>query len=487
MTSVTRRHFLRNASLGVATAALARRTVQARPIGANDDVRVAIAGLGVKGGAHLGELLAMPGVRVAALCEPDPERLAKGMARANEAGARPIGAADPRRLLERDDIDALIIAAPDHWHALLAVWGCQAGMDVFVEKPVSNTVWEGRQIIAAAARYGRIAQAGTQARSDPGILEAAEYVRSGQLGKVLWAHALWLRERLSIGRRLPWYPEGVDYDVFCGPAPVRPLVRETFHYDWHWFWEMGNGEITNLGTHCVDLARLFAGIDSLPTRVRSVGGRFVLGDAGETPNTQLTIFEHPACPFIMETRGLHSAPGSKVIDQFRGQRTGVVVQCEGGYFAGHNGGFVYDNAGKRIRGFPGDGGAGHLANFLDAVRSREDADLRAPIAQGDLSTATCLYGSVSYRLGEEAPPAAASEVFEAHDFAAQRFADLSRHLGVHGVDLERTRYTVGPWIKPDASDDLVAEVEGGDADALALARHIARGVHRPPFVVPGIT
>ncbi|MGH8020463.1 MAG: Gfo/Idh/MocA family protein, partial [Opitutaceae bacterium] len=484
MNDLNRRTFLKTAAgFGVAST-LVRSSAWAQPKGANDAIRLAIVGLGSKGTSHLRNILKMPDVRIAGLCDPDESRMARAVRLAQEAGVSPPTALDARRIFERDDVDAVLIASPDHWHATHAVWACQAGKDVYVEKPVANTIWEGRQIIEAGRRHNRIVQAGTQARSDPGIQQAVEHVRAGHLGKILWVHALWYKRREPIGRRLPWYPEGVDFDLFCGPAPMKPLVRDKLHYDWHWFWETGNGEMTNLGVHCVDMARWFAGHRGAPPRVCSVGGRYVVDDSGETPNTQIGVFEYPDIPIIMECRGLPAEPGAEHMDNFRGIRHGVVVQCEDGYFAGHYGGAVYDNNRKRIQAFPGDGGDGHMANFLEAVRSRRSDALAAPIEEAQLSSATCLLANVSHRLGEPAPLEEARAVVDRHEFSRAAFDNMVTHLGRHGVDLERDRLRVGGWLQVDESGETIAGVgEAPDDATLERAHHFAHGIQRPPYVI----
>jgi predicted dehydrogenase len=491
-----RRKFLKAAAgLGLGTAVLGKASgLRAQSVAepgnsAADAVGVAILGLGIKGRGHLGDLLAMPGVRVTGLCDPDEGRIARALGIMREAGVgyAPATATDARRLLERSDVDAVILTSPDNWHAVHGVWACEAGKDVYVEKPVSNDVWTGRRLVEAAKKHGRVVQAGTQARSDTGVQAAVEYVRSGQLGKVLWSHALWYRERKPIGRRDPWYPEGLDYDLFCGPAPMVPLVRDEVHYDWHWFWAHGHGEMTNLGAHCVDMARWFGGITGPARRVMSVGGRYALDDSGETPNTQIGVFDHgeDGPSFIMECRGLTAQPGATHVDNLRGIRSGVVVQCEGGYFAGHYGGAVYDNAGKRIKPFPGDGGKQHLPNFLEAVRARRPDMLAAPVELGHASCAPCLMAGISYRVGGYASPEQARAALSGFAFAEEAFDGMVRHLGKHAVDLVREPLRLGPWLEIDRSGDGIASVAGSSlADrTLERARFLLRDPQRPPHRV----
>jgi len=361
MTLPSRREFLRTTAAGAAALALPT----ARVLGANGDVRVAVIGVGGKGRQHAGVFARLPGVRLVALCDVDPKRLAeraKGFDGVDSC-------TDPRRILDRNDVDAVVIATPDHWHALLAIWACQAGKDVYVEKPVSHNIREGRKIIEAARKYSRIVQAGTQYRSDEGLAEAARYIHEGNLGKVLWGHVPWYERRGSIGQVAPHTPDWLDYDLYCGPAPVKPLRRKELHYDWHWVWSTGTGDLGNSGIHAFDVCRWFAGYEGLPPRAICIGGRFGVDDAGETPNTQLTVLDYKPAPIFIENRNLPVKKGDKAMDHLRGIREGVVLQCENGYFAGfRGGGWAYDNQGNKIKQFKGDGGGAHQANFIRAVR-----------------------------------------------------------------------------------------------------------------------
>ena len=264
---VSRRGFLsKSVAGGLAAHAALGRSVRAQPVGANDAVRVAVIGVHGKGAHHVEMLRAIPGVRIVALCDADEAVLDL---RATELAADGIAVAkhmDVRKLLESKDVDAVTIATPNHWHALMAIWACQAGKDVYVEKPVSHNVWEGRKLVEAAAKYGRIVQAGTQSRSDEALLELAADVRAGKLGRLLRARGFCYKRRESIGKvdgPQP-IPASVDYDLWCGPAPLEPLRRKQLHYDWHWFWATGNGDIGNQGVHEMDVCRWMLGEEKLP-------------------------------------------------------------------------------------------------------------------------------------------------------------------------------------------------------------------------------
>lgn len=462
----SRRTFLRTTTLALAGV---------RVLGANDDVRVAVIGLGNKGKSHVAHFSKLAGVRVVALCDVDSQRLGEQKPKVKAAFC----ATDPRRVLERKDVDAVVIATPNHWHALLAVWACEAGKDVYVEKPVSHNIWEGRQIVRAAARYNRIVQAGTQYRSDPRLREAAEFIRQGHLGKVLWGHVVWYEFRPGIGRKEPHQPDWLDYDLYCGPAPLEPLTRPRLHYDWHWFWSTGDGDLGNSGIHAFDVCRFLAGIEGLPTRALSLGGRFGVDDAAETPNTQLTILDHQPALILIENRNLPMKKGMKAMDQQLGIREGVILQCEHGYFAGmRGGGSVFDNDRKRIKQFSGDGGGGHAANFIAAVRSRKTADLNAPIVQGHVSSAVCHLGNISYRLGAGAPLTTAKSVLAESKLANETLARIEQHLAANEVDLNKTPLRVGRQLSVETQREVISDTE---------ARMLARGKYREPYVLKEVT
>ena len=261
---------------------------------------------------------------------------------------------DYRKVLDDKEVDAVVIATPNHWHSLMAIWACQAGKDVFVEKPISHNVWEGRKLVEAARKYNRIVQAGIQSRSDEAFPEVIDYLKQGNLGKIIAAYGLCYKPRESIGKVGGPHPipKSVDYNLWSGPAPLVPLKRSRFHYDWHWQWAYGNGDIGNQGAHQMDQARRLLGQNGLPRRVMSIGGRFGYDDDGETANSQIAIFDYDPVPLIFEVQGLPRKRGDAAMGNFKGVRIGVIVKCEDGYFAGGGGGgWVYDNNDKKIRQF----------------------------------------------------------------------------------------------------------------------------------------
>ncbi|MHC4495104.1 MAG: Gfo/Idh/MocA family protein, partial [Planctomycetota bacterium] len=396
MKSFSRRTFFKSTALAGASLATSR------VLGANNDIRVAVIGLGNKGGQHVKVFRSMRGCRVTALCDVDPKRLVEKLDPFDDKKAI-FATTDLRRVIDRKDVDVVVIATCNHWHGPASVWSCQAGKDVYVEKPVSHSLREGSVMVAAARKYDRIVQAGTQYRSDHGLRAAAEYIKQGKIGKMLWGHVLWYERRGSIGKKAPWVPDWLDYDLYCGPAPVEPLTRDRLHYDWHWVWSTGDGDLANSGIHAFDVCRMLAGYDHLPERSFCVGERFAVDDTGQTPNTQLTVLDYEPAPIIIENRNLPTSKGQRSMDQLKGVREGVIFQCEHGYFGGFRaGGWVLDNNGKKIKQFKGDGGSDHHANFIDAVRQRKSEVLNAPIRQGHISSAVCHLGNLSFRLGADA-------------------------------------------------------------------------------------
>ena len=485
---LSRRTFLHRSTIaaGVTLAAASglRPSTFANPTGANGDIRLGLIGLNGKGSSHLKNLLKMSGVRVAALCDVDPRVLERVAATIPETQLAPFKTTNARELIARPDIDAVMIVTSNHWHALLTVWACQAGKDVYVEKPMSRTVWEGRKMIEAAAKYNRIVQVGTHYRSETGLAEAIRFLHEGQLGKIRHVRAVYYGRRESIGHKQPWYPDWLDYDVFCGPTPVRPLERTKLHYDWHWNWATGNGEIGNNGVHILDVAARIGRHTTPPRRVMSLGGRYVVEDSAETPNTQLAVYDYPEIPLFFENRALPAKPGVTFMDQHGGLRVGVVAQCEGGSLSGLMGATAYDPSGKVIRKFPGDGGGGHVRNFFDAVRSRRSQDLAAPVEAGHLSAALCHYGNISYRVGDAAPSSRIGDALGAIPVAGEIHRELEQHLGVHQVDLAKHPFRLGPWLQLDAVGDSIVGVSSKNEYALERARFLLREVQRPPYVIP---
>jgi predicted dehydrogenase len=484
---MNRRSFLRATALTTATAYMWPTYSWARVKGANDTIRVGVVGFGGRGGDHISGLrkLADKGVRIVALCDVDSKILAAGVDSFAKRNEKVEGYADIRKLLENPDVDAITIATPNHWHALGTIWACQAGKDVYVEKPVSHNVWEGRQAVKAARKYNRIVQAGTQCRSSSGVREAVAWVRAGNLGKIQIARGLCYKPRRSIGKvdgPQPIPPE-INYDFWCGPAPLAPLHRKRLHYDWHWVWDTGCGDLGNQGIHQMDIARWFLGVDELSPAIISAGGRLGYVDDGETPNTQIIFHDFKKAPLIFEVRGLPSGKAFQTdkdwngnMDKFMGARIGVIIHCEGGHvlIPDYDSAIAFDRQGQEIKKWSG--ADDHFLNFVQAVRSRKVRDLNSDILEGHLSSALCHTGNVSYRLGRRSTPEVLREALRGQKDGLETLGRMTEHLAANGVNLDVDQATLGVFLKMSPGSE---RFKGNDAANALLTRE-----YRAPFVVP---
>ncbi len=476
MHPTSRRDFLRHSLLGAAafsTGIPALTAEKGQPAAKPDEtLRIAVIGVRGQGMSHVNGYAGRKGCRVTHVCDADAAVIGPAMTAVEKAqGQAPHFVQDFRKVLDDKAVDAVSIATPNHWHALMAIWAIQAGKDVYVEKPVSHNVSEGRKIVEAARKYGRICQTGTQCRSMEGTRQAMAFLHSGGIGKVRLARGLCYKLRPSIGKTTgpQDVPATVDYDLWCGPSPKKPLRRRRLHYDWHWVWDHGNGDLGNQGIHQMDLARWGLGHAGLPRSVVSVGGRFGYDDDGETANSQIILLEYDDAPLIFEVRGLPSQPlhGASVGVAFYGSEGTLVIPT-------YDSAVVLDAAGKKVRSFKA--GGDHFGNFLQAVRTRKAADLHADIQEGHLSSALCHLGNISYRLGEMLPFSKESRAFGDNKDAHESLARMQDHLKSNGVPFDRTSYRVGRRLKVDPARE--AFVGDKEADAL-LSRE-----PRPPFVVP---
>ncbi len=483
MKTLSRRNFLKT-TLATAAAVNVPFPSITQEISPSDEIRIGVVGFRGRGESHISGFGGLKGVRLTALCDVDKLVLEGGASKLKEKGTSVQTFTDVRKMLESKSIDAVGIATPNHWHALGAIWAIQAGKDVYLEKPVSHNVWEGRKIVEAARKYHRIVQTGTQARSSTAIREAVEWVKAGNLGKIQISRGLCYKSRPSIGKTEgpQKVPEGIDYDLWSGPAPLVPPRRNTkafgpVHYDWHWIWHYGNGDLGNQGIHQMDIARWFLGVNELSHRVFSVGGRLGYEDDGETPNTQLVYHDYPDAPLIFEVRGLPEKTGAKNMDKYKGASVGVVVECEGGYVtvtSDYGGAAAFDKAGMEIKRWKGS--KNHFQNFVDAVRTRKHTDLAADIWEGHLSSGLCHTGNISFRLGKAASPEQIREALQADRGATETFGRMTEHLAANGVDLEKSKATLGLPLRMDPQVEKF--IGNPEADAL-LTRE-----YRKPFVVP---
>lgn len=388
MRELTRRHFVKSSmAVGVG---LALPFSRAR--GANNDIRVSVAGIRGRGGGLTGEFHAITGVRVVALCDVDGGVLDQQVKRFKDRNENVAACGDYRQMLEDKSIDVVCIATPDHWHVPMAAASVIAGKDVYVEKPLSHTIHEGRLLVNLAHKYDKIVQHGTQARSDESLMEAVEYMRSGKLGKIRMAKAINSQLRGPIGRVADSEaPPHVNYDLWLGPAPKRPFNRNRFHYNWHWFWDYGTGDTGNDGIHQIDIARWGLGVE-MPKAVSCSGGQLFYDDDHETPDTQVATFEYDDVYLMYEMRLWTPYP-------HEGHDNGnIFYGDEGKVSIGRNGWEVTFKDGKK-----GPGGArrsrSHAANFIKAVRSRKASDLNAGAEVGHCSATLCHVANIAMRVG----------------------------------------------------------------------------------------
>ena len=404
---MNRRHFFFSSAGALAAAS----TVNSNP---NDTVRVACVGVRGQGQSHIRAYSRMPNVEIAALCDVDDSVLQKRLGDAERlTGKRPAAFTDLRKLLEDKNIDAISIATPNHSHALQAIWGCQAGKDVYVEKPCAYNIFEAKQLLAAAKKYNRMVQHGTNARSSPTMQEAVEKVRGGLLGDIYMSRGLCYKWRDTIGRApMEPVPPGVHYDLWLGPAPEHAFTRNRFHYNFHWFWDYGNGDIGNQGVHQMDAARWLLGV-KYPTKITATGGHFMFDDDQETPNTMVATFEFNENGrkqmLVFEVR--HWITNSEadilsIADKMSGPAAGThatvgnIVYGSNGYLSTAKGYETF--LGKKQEPGPKSNGeqrGDNWANFIEAVRSRKQADLNAPLDEAVPSVILIHLANISYRLG----------------------------------------------------------------------------------------
>jgi predicted dehydrogenase len=482
MSEFSRRQFLHDALFAAAAAATASTPLPlwaadaGKDKGPNEKLQFAILGVHGRGVYHIAHLTSLRNdAEIAVICDVNESI---GNQRCDEieksTGRRPKFVKDLRRVMDDPAIDCVSIATPNHWHSLGAIWAMQAGKDVYVEKPVSHNVSEGRRCVEAARKYNRICQTGTQGRSDASTIQAIEYVKSGKIGEVKLARGLCYKRRPSIGAKGTYeIPAGIDYDLWSGPAPMDPLTRPQLNYDWHWFWSTGNGDLGNQGVHQMDIARWGLGADTLPQGVIAYGGRFGYEDAGETPNTQVIVLDYGPKTLVFEVRGLKSLDYKKA-------GVGVIFEGSDGYVVLNKmGSAAFNQAGQLVTKFESKGDP-HYRNFIDAVRSRQREDLTADILEGHLSAALCHLGNISYRLGDRISTSAAVERLSAvkmTDNAQETLDRTVEHLAQHEVKLDgSTMFQCGPYLKFDAKTESFP----GNSPANDLCTR----EYRAPFVVP---
>ena len=478
MTILNRRVFLHTAAAAGGTI-LSGST--ARAAQASEEINLGFISCGGRAGQLMGQFSKVAGVNIAGLCDPDENRLGLAKQRFPKA----TGWKDLRSLIDSDSIDAVVVATCNHWHCLAAIWAMQAGKDVYVEKPLSHSQWEGKQTVAAARKYDKICQLGTQQRSDPMQAEIKQFLhREKGLGNLLAARVNRYGIRPSIGKRDTPLPidNQVAYDLWLGPAQDRPIFRNALHYDWHWDWNTGSGEMGNWGVHVLDDVRnnVFQDSVALPKRILGGGGRFGLNDAGESPNVHFAYFDTGSIPVVIGLSNLPAEPNGKKSPTHPGPNSGYVVYCEGGRFEGQRGRAVaYDNDGKIIQEFRGNGDVKHQQNFIDALRAQDRSLLNAEVAVGNDSTGWCNLANVAVRCGTSFSEKRANSV--ALNEWNSLLGEMKDHLQAHHIEMTNDSLRLSPIL------ELNAETEMFEGDHAESANQFLKREYRPHFAVPEIT
>ncbi len=403
MGEFSRREFVRNAAMGATAGVVMVGTSKTSWAGANDRVRVAQIGIRGRGKDHMGGMLGQKGVEYTTLCDIDESLFAPRIKEFFEKRGlpKPKTETDMRVVFGDKDVDAVMIATPNHWHSLAAIWALQAGKHVYVEKPCSHNLFEGAKLVEAAQKYGRVVQHGSQIRSNPSMQEAIRLLNEGVIGEVYMARGLCYRWRGDIGKKQDSpVPEGVDYNLWLGPAPERPFNENRFHYNWHYMWDYGNGDIGNQGVHQMDVARWGLGV-GLPTRVTSMGNMCIFDDDKEVPNVITTAFDFPNAGKKGKMLVFDTRPWST--NDEKGAKVGVIFYGSGGYMVidsySHYKVYLCKGEGqKETPGPEGDNEGDHYANFVEAVRANDPSKVNAPIREGHLSSALCHLGLISAKL-----------------------------------------------------------------------------------------
>lgn len=463
--------------------------------GANDKIRVAVIGLGGRGaGSHVTGMGNQDDVEVVAICDPDRDRL-NGAAR-NIKGRYKFDVdkyADMRDIMKRKDIDVVSIANQVYWHGLSTIWACQAGKHVYVEKPLSHYIWEGRQMVNAARKHDRIVQCGTQHRASRAIRDAIKWSREGHLGKIRQITCFAVKPRRSIGKRdKPMeIPDSIDYDLWCGPAKKLPIYRDRLQYDCRYVWNTGDGETVDQGVHELDVARWWLGEKTMPRRTMSIGGRFMWDDAGQATNAHIMYYDFATAPVVHEIYNVTAPAFCDALNIFKTKGTkeemllrrgpyGLIVAHEEGSilvqpYRPHRTCVVYDRKGKEIKAFSGH--TDHFVNFIQAVRSGRREDLNAEIEEGHISTASAHTSNISYRVGKVA--SVRQQRAQINDVPGfnESFDRFQTTLKGHGIDPNTA--TLGPWLEMDRKKECFKNHD--------QANDIVRGYYREPYVIPEVS
>ena len=457
-------------------------SLPAQPVWAvncNDSINLGFIGCGGRANQLASEFEKIAGVNLAGFCDPDSSRLE--IAKQKYPHAQTWN--DLREMLASKNIDAVVVATCNHWHCLAAIWAMQAGKDVYVEKPLSHSQWEGAQTVAAARRFNRICQVGMQQRSDPMQTEIKTFLHEQRsLGKISGVRVNRFGLRASIGKReTPLEIEkNIAYDLWLGPANDEPIFRTELHYDWHWDWNTGSGEMGNWGVHVLDDVRnnVFQDAVTVPKKIFGGGGRLSWNDAGQTPNVHWVYFDTGSIPVVIGLSNLPAKPDGKTIPPHPGPDSGYLVYCEGGRLEGQRGrAKAFDQAGKLIREFKGDTGDGrHQQNFIDAVRGRDASLLNADVTVGHHSAGWCNLANIAVRSG------GAFSVAEAREIDVQPWQgllnEMQTHVQAHGMQLDYAAIRMSPQLELDAT---TGRFVGAHAD---LANRFLKREYRQGFAVP---
>jgi predicted dehydrogenase len=399
MNTLSRRSFFQGAAVALSAT---------RVMGANDRINVGLIGIGARGTAHLNSYVKIQECRIAALCDVNQAARERAQARLQSAtSTKATEYKTMRELFADKDVDAVSIATPNHWHALATIWACQAGKDVYVEKPASYNIHESWRMVEVARQTNRMVQVGSQSRSLPKMIQAMQLLKDGAIGQVYMAKGLCFKRRRSIGKTpVEPVPAGLDWSEFLGPAPMRPYTRNRFAYNWHWFWDTGNGDIGNQGIHQMDICRWGLGEVKMPKSAVSTGGKYVYDDDQETPNTQLATLDYGNKEVVFEVRGLLTGPeagnpvkaGDYVGNLFLGSE-GWMCTTESGFrmYKGEKNEQVMDESGRPAE----DLTVLHMKNFLAACRSRNYHELNGEVEIGATSAALVHFANISYRVGRK--------------------------------------------------------------------------------------
>lgn len=478
MSRLDRRRFLQSAAASTlfSSFVIGGTKASGRVIGANDRIRMAVCGINGRGKDHIQGFAKIENVEVSYLVDPDSRLFSSRSDMVLSLGGnKPQCVQDVREMLDDRNIDAISVATCNHWHSLMSIWACQAGKDVYVEKPLSHNVWEGRQLVAAAKGYKRIVQHGTQQRSNQERADQMSAIHSERYGKLLVSKGYCCKERWSIGTKPTAKPPAeLDFNLWLGPAPEQEYHENLVHYNWHWFWDTGNGDTGNQGVHEMDVARWAIKGATLPTQIWSLGGRLGYEDQGQTPNMQLTVFTFGDVLLVFETRGLvNRHPGWGVVVRNEFYTTEGVIRD--GQFYPHKGGDpqpVQPEPSLVRQVTPG----GSYGSFITAVRDRQPERCNCDAEVGHYSSALCHLANISYRLGERVPFNSTQRVLGDNTQVVESFEKIRENCQTAGMKLEEHQYMLGRTLQFDPETEQFAN----DPQANSLLSR----PYRRPFEVP---